>query len=114
MADEASTQPDSDGLGNKQEAVFVEEVKVDGESVVSKVKEIIREGTARRIAIKNEEGKTVLEIPLFAGAAVIFPPVATLAALGAVGALIANLTITVERSQNAEESVAEADVQEST
>lgn len=91
----------ADGLNQSVgEPVYVEEVKVSGESVVSKVKEIIREGTARRIAIKNEEGKTVLEIPLFAGAAVIFPPVATLAALGAVGALIANLTITVERSEN--------------
>ena len=99
MSDDAKNTNVNDGLNEGgSEPVYVEEVKVSGESVVSKVKEIIREGTARRIAIKNEEGKTVLEIPLFAGAAVIFPPVATLVALGAVGALIANLTITVERS----------------
>ena len=73
-----------------------EEVKVSGEAVVGKVKEIIREGNIRRITIKNESGKTLLEIPLTFGVvgALLAPQ---LAALGAVGALIANLSIAIER-----------------
>ncbi len=76
--------------------VFTEEVKVSGEGVVGKVKELIREGNIRRIIIKNEAGKPLFEIPLTIGVvgALVLPQ---LAALGAVGALIANLTITIER-----------------
>ena len=76
--------------------VTTEEVQVSGEAVVGKVKELIREGNIRRIAIKNEAGKTLLEIPLTFGVvgALLAPQ---LAALGAVGALIANLSIRVER-----------------
>lgn len=77
---------------------IVEEFKVSGEAVVGKVKDIIREGNVRRITIKNEEGKTVFEIPLVLGVvgALILPQ---LAALGAVGALIAKLSITIEREE---------------
>lgn len=76
--------------------VFTEEVKVSGEKVVNTVKDLIREGNIRRIIIKNESGKTLFEIPLTFGVvgALLLPQ---LAALGAVGALIANLTITIER-----------------
>jgi len=84
-----------DDVQDKAEVVF-EEIKVSGETVVSKVKEIIREGNIRRIIIKNEEGETLLEIPMTLGVvgALLAP---TFAALGAVGALIANLRITVEK-----------------
>ncbi|HHO55979.1 MAG TPA: DUF4342 domain-containing protein [Trueperaceae bacterium] len=100
MSKEKSSKEDKakeifDEVQDKAEVVF-EEIKVSGETVVTKVKEIIREGNIRRIIIKNEEGKTLLEIPMTFGVvgALLAP---SLAALGAVGALIANLRITVEK-----------------
>lgn len=86
----------SDNRNEATERVTTEEVNVSGEAVVSKVKEILREGNIRRITISNEAGKTLLEIPLTIGVvgALIAPQ---LAALGAVGALIANLSIRIER-----------------
>jgi hypothetical protein len=81
-----------------EKRTIVEEFKVSGEAVVSKVKELVYEGNVRRITIKNEEGKTLFEIPLVVGVigALLLPQ---LAALGAVGALIARLTITIEREE---------------
>ena len=83
------------------EKVTTEEFKVSGEAIVGKVKEIIREGNIRRITIKNDEEKTLLEIPLTLGVVggLLLP---TLAAIGAIGALIANLSITVERVEKDE------------
>ena len=40
-----------------EERVSTEEIKVSGDSLVAKVKEIIHEGNIRRITVQNEEGK---------------------------------------------------------
>ena len=71
-----------------------EEFKVTGEEVISKIKEIIKAGNARRIIIRNEEGKDIIEVPLTLGAvgALIAP---ALAAVGAVAALLTKCTIVV-------------------
>lgn len=76
--------------------VRTEEFHVSGEAVISKVKELVHEGNVRRIIIKNEEGKTYVEIPLTIGVigAVLLP---VWAAIGAIAALVANLIIVVER-----------------
>jgi hypothetical protein len=76
--------------------VRFEEFKVSGDAVISKVKEILHEGNVRRITIKNEKGITLIEIPLTVGVAgVILLPV--LAAIGAIAAVAANLTVVVEK-----------------
>lgn len=73
-----------------------EEFKVDGEQLLARIKELIKEGNVRRIIIKNEQGTTVLEIPLTVGAiGVVLAP--TLAAVGAIAALVAKCTIIVEK-----------------
>jgi hypothetical protein len=74
----------------------VEEFRVSGEAVLAKVKELVREGNVRRITIKNEEGRTLIEIPLTIGVigTVVLP---VWAAIGAIAALAANLTLAVER-----------------
>ncbi|HEX2153016.1 MAG TPA: DUF4342 domain-containing protein [Acidimicrobiia bacterium] len=79
-----------------QEKATVEDLKVEGEHLLSKVRELIHEGNVRRIIIKNDEGRTLMEIPLTLGVAgvVILP---TLAAVGAIAALVTECTITVER-----------------
>lgn len=71
-----------------------EEFKVSGDKLIAKVKELIREGNARRIIIKNEAGETVVEIPLTLGAVgAVFAP--ALAAVGAIAALLTDCTIVV-------------------
>ncbi len=80
----------------KQEQTNTEEFTVSGEAVISKVKELIREGNVRRIIVKNDEGRTLIEIPLtFGVVGTVLLPV--WAALGAMAALVANFTIAVER-----------------
>ena len=78
------------------EKVTYEEFRVNGEAVVGKIKELIHEGNIRRITIKNDKGETLIEIPLTVGVVgVVFLPV--WAAIGAMAALAANLTIVVEK-----------------
>jgi len=76
-----------------------EEFKVSGEDVVKRVKELVKEGNIRRIIIKNEEGKTLIEVPLTIGAvgAVLLP---IWAAIGAVAALVTKCTIIVEKKED--------------
>lgn len=71
-----------------------EEFKLDGERIVEKVKELIKEGNARRIIIKNEKGESVMEIPLTIGAvgALLAP---YLAAVGALAAILTKCTVVV-------------------
>ena len=77
-----------------------EEFKVSGEEVVKKVKELIKAGNARKIIINNEKGESEIEIPLNFGVvgAILLP---TLAAIGAVAALLTNCTIVVEKEDKA-------------
>lgn len=75
-----------------------QEFKLDGGEIISKIQELIHQGNIRRIIIKNEEGKTLIEIPLILGlvGAALAP---VLAAVGAIGALVAKLTIIVEKTE---------------
>jgi hypothetical protein len=80
---------------------FKEEFKVKSEEVIEKVKELLHEGNVRRLTIKDEEGKTYLEIPVTFGIiGAIFAP--ALAAIGAVAAMVANLKIEVIRTEEPE------------
>ncbi|HAL16349.1 MAG TPA: hypothetical protein DCP32_06245 [Anaerolineaceae bacterium] len=78
------------------EKVKFEEFRVDGEQLLAKVKEIIHEGNVRRIIIKNEKGEVLVELPLTIGVvgALLIP---VWAAVGAIAALAARLTIVVEK-----------------
>ncbi|HNV49992.1 MAG TPA: DUF4342 domain-containing protein [Bacteroidales bacterium] len=72
--------------------------KVSGEELLKKIREIIHEGNVNRIIIKNEEGRTYLEIPVTIGMIGTFiMPV--FAAIGALAALAANFTIEVVRKE---------------
>ena len=74
----------------------VEEFEVTGEKIVETVKELVRQGNIRRIIIKDSDGTSLIELPLTLGVvgAVLVP---TLAALGALAALVTKCTIAVER-----------------
>ena len=86
--------------GNRQagKRSYTEEFRVSGESVLAKVRELVHEGNVRRITIKNDEGRTLIEIPLTLGVigTVLLP---VWAAIGAIAAMAANLTIAVERTE---------------
>ncbi len=79
-----------------EEEVKTEEHKIKGESLLSKIKELVHQGNIRRIIIKNDEGRTLIEIPLTLGVVgIALAPV--WAALGAIAALVADLTVVVEK-----------------
>ena len=75
-----------------------EEFKVKGGELIEKIKGLIHEGNVRRIIIKDEDGKTFLEIPVTIGiiGALVAP---VLAAVGAVATMIANFKIEVIRTK---------------
>jgi hypothetical protein len=81
------------------ERVKASEFRVRGDNLVSRIKEILHEGNVRRIIIKTDEGRTLLEIPLTIGVvgAVLAP---VWAALGALAALAADLRIVVEKVES--------------
>ena len=73
-----------------------EEYSVSGGNLVNRVGELLHEGNVTRVIVKNEEGKTLLEIPATVGVVgVVVAP--WLAALGVIAALVANCKIVVER-----------------
>jgi Domain of unknown function (DUF4342) len=81
---------------------FTEQVEVAGNQLVDRVKEIIQEGNVRRLIIRDQDGKALIEIPLTVGAVVggalaMFYPV--LAGLGAIAALVARVTIEIVREE---------------
>jgi hypothetical protein len=79
-----------------EENVRTEEFKVSGDAIVGKIKELVQEGNIRRIVIKNEEGRTLIDLPLTVGVVgVLVAP--QLAALGAIAALVTNGTVVVEK-----------------
>jgi hypothetical protein len=73
-----------------------EEFVVNGEELIAKVKSLINEGNIRRIIIKDESNKVLVELPLTIGVvgAILAP---MLAAVGAIAALVTKCTIVVER-----------------
>ena len=76
---------------------YQEELQVMGEQLLARVKELVHEGNVRRIIIK-QEGHTIMEIPLTVGVVgVLVAP--ALAAIGAIGALMAQCSIEVVRSE---------------
>ena len=74
---------------------------VQGKDLAERVKELVHEGNVRRVVIKREDGDTVAEFPLTVGVvgALVAP---MLAAVGALGALLARCTIEVERESTPE------------
>jgi len=73
-----------------------ETFKVNGEGLLKKIKELIKEGNIRRITVKDKDGKDLVTFPLtFGVVGTVVAPV--LAAIGALAALIGECTISVER-----------------
>jgi len=85
-------------VGGAQEEKYV----VSSDELVGRIKNLLHEGNVRRIIVKDEKGRKLLEIPAWAGflGAMLAP---WLAALGVIAAIATSCTITVERREEKDE-----------
>ncbi len=91
-----SEAPQTDTPPQDQKS-HTEEFSVTGGQVLDFVKKLLHEGNIRRVVLKDESGKTLLEIPITIGVVgVVLLPV--WAAIGAAAALVAKMTIVIERT----------------
>lgn len=73
-----------------------EEFQFSGDTLLARIKELIHAGNIRRVIIKNEEGRTLVDIPLTLGVVgTLLAP--QLAAIGAIAALVLRGSIVVEK-----------------
>ena len=73
-----------------------EEFQLNGDALLAKVKELLHEGNIRRILIRDEAGKTLIEFPVTLGVVGVFLA-PQLAAIGAIAALVTKCTLVVEK-----------------
>ena len=86
-----------------KEKVTTEEFKISGDVLIEKIKELIAQSNVRRIIIKNEQGNTLIKIPMTVGvigsvlSAVFFPVFVVIAVIGT---MVAHLTLVIERIES--------------
>ena len=86
----------STGSGGSSPPPRSEEFQFSGDTLIAKVKEIIRAGNVRRVIIKNEEGRVLIDVPLTLGVVgTLLAP--QLAAIGAIAALVLKGSIVIEK-----------------
>lgn len=84
--------------GEPLQKMTQEEYSVSSDDLVAKVRQLLHEGNVRRIVVRDEKGKTLLEIPLTLGV-VGFILAPWMAALGVVAAMVSKAKIVVERKE---------------
>ena len=97
-----------DDSSNEEHNIRTEEFKVSGSDLVDKVKDVVHKGNIRRVVIKTEAGKTLIDIPLTVGVAgaIIAPQ---LAAISAIAALVLRCSVLIERVVEDEKPEAEGE-----
>lgn len=84
------------------EKTYQESFKVSGDELLSTIREIFKEGKARKVIIKNEKDETIKEFSLKMGAiGLVLAP--QLAAIGAIAAMAKDWTIIIEKKVKQEE-----------
>lgn len=94
--------------GKEKTEQALREIKIKGNQLVDRVREVVEEGNARRIIVKKD-GRTVMEFPLSVGvggaaAAILLSP--TLAAIGAFASLASDISVVVERFESTADELA--------
>jgi hypothetical protein len=80
--------------------------KISGKELLAKIEELIKEGNATRIIVKDELGKIFIEIPVTVGViGAMFAPI--VAAVGALAGMAANYTVEVIHKEETEKKSAE-------
>lgn len=83
------------------ERTYWETINEKGNELIEKLKELLHEGNVRHVVIK-QRGRTVAEFPITVGVVgAVFAP--TLAAVGAVVAVVTDCTLEVERTEPVED-----------
>ena len=80
-----------------------EQFEVVGDKLLAKVRELLHEGNVRRVILKRDDGSTLFEVPVSAGHAVTAATLAlapVLVAVGAVAAVVSEVTVVVERQDD--------------
>lgn len=84
----------------KDQKTWVEEVQVQGAELVSKIQELLRDSSATRVTICKPSGEELISLPLTIGVLVgglLTLAAPRLAAIGAIGGMIAQFKLKVER-----------------
>ncbi len=86
----------------QQKHTFTEQIEVKGDELRKRVEELVEEGNVRRLILRNEHGDILMEVPLtpavaIGGVVTLVNPV--LAALGALGAMLAHLKLEIVRDE---------------
>lgn len=106
MTDNDTRREDSTQEERESPRTLVEEIEVEAEQLVKRVKDLIRAGNVRTLRIKDSKGKYLIEVPLTVGvlAGGIFALAApTAAALSAIAGLFAKVTIEVVRETDGDD-----------
>ena len=82
-----------------------EQVKVGFGNFRKDIEELVRDGNAKRVVVKNAEGEEIVSFRLLLGTVLFLTPI--LAAVGAYAALNSECSIFVERLKNEEEEKGE-------
>jgi len=93
-------------MSEKNKRTVMEEIEVEGQQLVDRIKELLREGNVRRLRVKDAKGKYLLEVPLTFGVVaggVFMLAAPTLMALGALAGLLANVRIEIVREVDDDE-----------
>jgi len=90
---------------------FAEELSVAGSQLLERLQELVRQGNIRRLILRNQQGRTLLEVPLTLGvvggaSVALFAPF--LAAVGAIAALISHVHIVIERYEDLDSAAHES------
>lgn len=93
-------------MTEKNKRTVMEEIEVEGQNLIERIKELLREGNVRRLRVKDAKGKYLLEVPLTFGVVaggVFMLAAPTLTALGALAGLVANVRIEIVREVDEDE-----------
>ncbi len=105
---------DKENMKSKADTLF-EEIKGGVNEVISRIRELIKEGSARRLIIKNKEGETVFQTQLafgVSGAALISAMAPVISAIGMFAMFLNDYQILVEKvaDEDHDEYEVDADV----
>jgi hypothetical protein len=96
--DDVDTMREEAGKIKEDAKVVVKDIRVMAENLVKTVRDLIHEGNVRKITVKNKDGEIIAIFPLSVGVAgILAAPL--LAAMGALSAVLVELTLTVERRE---------------
>lgn len=86
---------------NPKDKTWVEEVQVQGQELVTKIQELLRDSSATRVTICKPNGEELISLPLTIGVLVggfLTLAAPRLAVIGALGGMIAQFKLKVERT----------------